>query len=187
MAGGTRLDVVGGRVRREPGLKELDMSSKSLLGTVAITALLATAAGAGTMFRLEIGSSAALGTDLKFKDKNVKKVILAVRAVVCEDLRTVKVTGTAEGLVNGKRETLPITLTVIDQAEAVYAIQQQWPQDGAWVLHLRGSCANPKAEASTLVPVDKGTFIRETTQVLREPATRKQVEDSVAAHARSLS
>lgn len=164
------------------------MSAKRILvAAVAAVALLATAAGAGTMFRLEIGSSAALGTDLKFKEKNVKKIVLAVRAVVCQDLPNVKITGTAEGLVNGKRETRPITLTVIDQAEAVYAIQQQWPQEGAWVLHLKGSCANPKAEASTLVPVNKGTFIREKTQVLREPATRKQVEDSVALQARSLS
>ena len=164
------------------------MSTKRVLvAAVAAVALLATVAGAGTMFRLEIGSSAALGTDSKFKEKNAKKIVLAVRAVVCEDLRNVKITGTAEGLINGKRETLPITLTVIDQAEAVYAVQQQWPQDGAWVLHFKGSCANPKAEASTLVPVNKGTFIREKTQVLREPATRKQVEDSVALHARSLS
>jgi hypothetical protein len=162
-------------------------SKRFLAAAVAAVAFLATAAGAGTMFRLEVGTSAALGTDLKFKDKNAKKVVVAVRAVVCQDLRSVKITGTAEGLVNGKRQTQPITPTVIDQAEAVYAIQQQWPQDGAWVLHLKGSCANPKAEASTLVPVDKGTFIRETTQVLREPATRKQVEDSVAAHSRSLS
>lgn len=162
------------------------MSAKRpLVAALTAVTFLAAAAGAGTMFRLEIGSSAALGTDKKFKDS--KKIVLAVRAVVCQDLPNVKITGTAEGLVNGKRETVPITLTVIDPAEAVYAIQQQWPQEGAWVLHLKGSCANPKAEASTLVPVNKGTFIREKTQVLREPATRAQVEASVSALARSQS
>lgn len=163
------------------------MFLKRCLVAAVATALLATAAEAGTMFRLEIGSAAALGTDTKFKDKNAKKIVVAVRAVVCQDLHRVTITGTAEGLVNGTRHTLPITLTVIDQAKAVYAVAQQWPQDGAWVLHLKGSCAAPKAEASTLVPVHKGTFIRETTQVLREPATRKQVDDLVAAHSRSLS
>ena len=163
------------------------MPSSRLIAAVVAFTVAAVAAHAGTMFRLEIGSSAALGTDKRFKDKNTKKIVLAVRAVVCQDLPNVKITGTAEGLVNGKRKTLPITLTVIDRAEAVYAIQQQWPQDGAWVLHLEGSCANPKAEASTLVPVSKGTFIREKTQVLREPATRAQVEASVSALARSQS
>src|SRR5688500_16166062 len=132
MAGGTRLEMVrlvSGSVRTS--LKERHMSStRFLVAAVAAVALLSTAAGAGTMFRLEIGSSAALRTGLK--DKNAKKVIVAVRAVVCEDLHSVKITATAEGLVNGKRQTHPVTPTVIDQAEAVYAIQQQWPQDGAW-------------------------------------------------------
>ena len=76
---------------------------------------------------------------------------------------------------------------VIDRAEAVYAIAQQWPQDGSWVLHLKGSCSNPKAEASTLVAVNRGTFVREKSEVLREPATKKQVEDAVTALARSQS
>lgn len=161
---------------------------RPLVAAAAAVALLASAATAGTMFRLEIGSPAALGMDKKFKDiKDGKKLVLAVRAVVCEDLANVKVSGTAEGLVNGKRESLPITLTVVDQAEAVYAIGQQWAQDGAWVLHLKGSCSTPRAEASTLVAVSKGAFIREKSVVLREPATKKQVEDAVATLARSQS
>ena len=115
-------------------------------------------------------------------------VILALAGGALAGCRAhAKVSGTAEGLVNGKRESLPITLTVIDRAEAVYAVAQQWPQDGSWVLHLRGSCSNPKAEASTLVAVSRGTFVREKSEVLREPATKKQVDDAVAALARSQS
>ena len=159
---------------------------RTLVAAIASVALLANPAAAGTMFRLEIGSTAALGMDKKFS-KDGKKVVVAVRAVVCQDLANVKVSGTAEGLVNGKRQSLPITLSVIDQAVGVYAIAQQWPQDGSWVLHLKGSCSNPKAEASTLVAVNKGTFVREKSEVLTEPATKKQVEDAVAVLARSQS
>lgn len=153
-------------------------------GTAAIT--FAASVSAGTMFRVEIGSPVALGVNKYFK-KTDKKLIVAVRAVVCQDLATVRITGTAEGLVAGKRQSLPVTLTAVEPAEAVYAIHQQWPEDGAWVLHLKGTCANPKAEASTLVAVRKGAFIREKSDVLREPATRKQVDDAVAALARSQS
>ena len=160
--------------------------TRPFAAAIGAVALLAATATAGVDFRLEIGTPAALGMDKKFKD-SPKKLVVAVRAVVCEDLANVKVSGTAEGVVNGKRESLPLTLTVIDPAEAVYAIGQQWPQDGAWVLHLKGSCANPKADASTLVAVSKGAFIREKSVVLREPATRKQVEDAVASLARSES
>jgi len=154
-------------------------------GTAAV-AFAAVAVSAGTMFRVEIGSPVALGVNKYFK-KVDKKVVLAVRAVVCEDLANVRITGTAEGLVAGKRQSLPITLTAVEPVEAVYAIQQQWPEAGAWVLHLKGTCANPKAEASTLVAVSKGTFIREKSEVLREPATKKQIDDAVAALARSQS
>lgn len=154
-------------------------------GTATI-AVVAASATAGTMFRVEIGSPVALGVNKYFK-KTDKKLIVAVRAVVCQDLANVRITGTAEGVVAGKRQSLPVTLAAVEPAEAVYAIHQQWPQEGAWVLHLKGTCASPKAEASTLVAVSKGTFIREKSEVLREPATKKQVDDAVAALARSQS
>lgn len=155
-------------------------------GTAAV-AFVAAPAFAGTMFRIEVGSSVALGVSKYFKKNDPKKVIVAVRAVVCDNLANVHITGTAEGLVAGKRQSLPITLTAVEPAEAIYAVQQQWPAAGAWVLHLKGSCSSPKAEASTLVAVAKGTFIREKSEVRREPATKKQVDDAVAALARSQS
>lgn len=160
---------------------------RTLTGAMAIAAALSTTQlAAGTSFRLEIGSAAALGAEKKFT-RDSKKVVVAVRAVVCDDLPNVKVTGTAEGLVNGKRQSLPLALALVNPAEAVYAITQQWPQDGTWVLHLKGSCANPKAEASTLVAMSKTGFIRDKSVVLREAATRKQLEDAIADLARSQS
>jgi hypothetical protein len=163
------------------------MSLIRLLAAATAAVTLAVSAYAGTMFRVEVGSPIALGITKYFKKNDPKKVVVAVRAVVCEDLSKVRITGTAEGLVAGKRQSLPLTLTPVDPAEGVYAIQQQWPQDGAWVLHLKGSCANPRAEASTLAAVTKSTFIRERSEVLREPATSRQVEDAVRTLARAQS
>ena len=159
---------------------------RQLIVAVSALALLAAAATAGASFRIEIGSTAALGMDTKFKN-SPKKLVVAVRAVGCEDLAAVRITGTAEGLVNGKRQSLPIMLTAIDPAQAVYAITQQWPQEGTWVLHLKGSCSNPKGDASTLVAVTRGTFLRDKSQVLRDPATQKQIEGALATLARTRS
>jgi hypothetical protein len=161
------------------------MSLTRILAAATAAVVVAASASAGTMFRIEVGSSVALGVNKYFKKNDPKKVVVAVRAVVCENLAEVRITGTAEGLVAGKRQSVPITLTAVEPAQAVYAIQQQWPEAGAWMLHLKGSCSSPKAEASTLVAVSKGTFIREKSEVLREPATKKQVDDAVAALARS--
>jgi hypothetical protein len=160
---------------------------KLLAAVTSAVAFLATAAAAGTMFRLEVGPPVAAGTATKIVKNAKGKTVLAVRALVCDDLANVQITGTAEGIRNGARQSVPLDLLEVNKAEAIYAVQYQWPDEGAWVLHLKGSCSNPKAEASTLVPMNKMAFLRGKTEVLREPATKKQVEDAVAALARSQS
>jgi hypothetical protein len=135
---------------------------------------------AGTMFRLEVGPPIAAGTGTNFK--NLKsKVVLVVRPRVCENTAGVQITGTAEGLVNGMRQSIALDLVSVNAAEGIRAIQQQWPDNGQWVLQLNGSCPYPKALASTLVPLSKSGFIREKTQVLTEPATHQQLEAVLAA------
>jgi len=161
--------------------------SRTLAAVTAAVALLTTSAVAGTMFRLEIGPPVAAGTATKILKDAKGKTVLAVRALVCNDLAGVRITGTAEGSRNGVRQSVPLELLEVNKAEAIYAVQYQWPNDGSWVLHLKGSCSNPKAEASTLVPMSKGAFIREKTEVLAEPATKKQVEDAVKDLARAQS
>ena len=143
--------------------------------TVVVTLALALAASAGTMFRLEIGPPVAAGTDYKQKG-----AVLAVRALVCKDLAAVRVTGTAEGMVNGARQSVPLRLIPITSTPGVFVVQQQWPAKGQWVLHLSGTCPASKADASTIVPMRKATFIREKIQVLSQPATRQQVEAVLA-------
>ena len=157
-----------------------------IAGTLALVALI-TVANAGTMFRLEVGPPVAAGTATKVLKNAKGKTVLAVRALVCSDLANVRISGTAEGVVNGARQSVPLDLLEVDKAEAIYAVQYQWPDNGSWVLHLKGSCSNPKAEASTLVPMNKMAFLRDRTQVLREPATKQQVEDAVKELARSQS
>jgi hypothetical protein len=157
------------------------------LAAAAVVAIVAVAAHAGTMFRLEVGPAVAAGFAKDLKKADGKKLVLAVRALVCDDLAGVQISGTAEGLVNGTRQSVPLSLVTVDKAAAIYALHQQWPESGSWVLHLKGTCSKPKGEASTLVPMNKGTFIREKTEVLREPATMKQVESALAALSRSQS
>ena len=46
-----------------------------------------------------------------------------------------QVVGTAEGLVNGQRRSVPLTLTPTGQTGA-FAIAKSWSSDGVWVLTL---------------------------------------------------
>jgi hypothetical protein len=155
------------------------MSSHMGIGiTLAFGAALATQAAAGTFFRLEVGPPAAAGFDTKAK--NVKKVVLAVRPLLCDDPDSVTITGTAEGVVNGRRQSIELKLVPMPTA-GVHAVPREWPDGGQWVLHLSGSCPSPKAAASTIVPVAGNAFTREKTQVLREPATQAQIEAALRA------
>ena len=158
------------------------MKTTRMLLVLAILSASTAIAMAGTMFHLEIGLPIAAGTDTKVK--SVKNAVLVVRSLVCEDMTRVQITGTAEGMVNGARQSVAVKL--IPVTPGVYAVQRQWPE-GHWVLHLAGTCLSPKASASTIVPLAGADFIRAKTQVLREPATRAQIEAALKDLVRSQS
>jgi len=138
--------------------------------------LMSTPAIAGTMFRLEIGPPIAAGTNTNLKKDFKKKVLFVVRPLVCDKPGAVQITGTAEGVVNGMRQSVALNLLQVDPAQGIYAVFQEWPDGGQWVVQLNGTCPISKASASTLVPMKGNAFLREKTQVLTEPATRKQLE-----------
>jgi hypothetical protein len=73
--------------------------------------------------------------------------VLVVRPYGCHQPSDAELTATAEGFVNGKRESVPLKLAAIDHG--VYAISQQWGSDGVWVVAIRGKYN--KAICSALV------------------------------------
>lgn len=61
------------------------------------------------------------------------------------------------------------------------------PPHGRWLIVMSGTCPMPKAAASTIVPMEDGTYIRDKVQVLREPASAKQVDAALATLVRAES
>jgi len=148
----------------------------SRLIALFVVLTLAAPAIAGTMFRLEVGPPIAAGTGTPVTKQLKKNVVFVVRPLVCDNVAAVQIRGTAEGLVNGMRQSIPLSLFPVNEAQGVYAVQQQWSDVGRWVVQLNGTCPSSKASASTLVPMNGPTFIRAKTLVLTEPATRQQLE-----------
>lgn len=70
-------------------------------------------------------------------DPQLKDVVLIARTYGCHQPADAKLSATAEGFVNGDRKSLPIELRSI--ASGVFAIKQQWPSEGKWVLALTGA------------------------------------------------
>lgn len=63
--------------------------------------------------------------------------VVTVKAVGCHEPATAKVTATAVGVVNGQRRTIPLELKPLGEP-GEYALSQQWPKEGKWVIQLVG-------------------------------------------------
>jgi hypothetical protein len=132
---------------------------------------------AGTAFRLEIGPAVA-----DFGAGKVKNAILLVRPLACDDPASVAITGSAEGMVNGARQSVALKLQRL-ATPGVHAVLRQWP-DGQWVLNLTATCPARKATASVLVPLDGNTaFVRARSQFFDRAATTAETEASLRQQA----
>ena len=74
--------------------------------------------------------------------------VLTLKAVGCHDPAAAKVTATAIGIVNGQRRTIPLELKPLGEPGA-YALSQQWPKEGKWVIQLVGK--NDEQFTNTLI------------------------------------
>jgi hypothetical protein len=70
-------------------------------------------------------------------DAHLKDAALLVRTFGCHTPADANVTATAEGIVNGRRQSIPLDLK--PDATGVYQIKQQWPAEGTWMLAFTGT------------------------------------------------
>ena len=127
-------------------------------------------------FSLTIGSPVAAGTVSK-----VKGSVFAVRLEQCEDAANSQISGTAEGIVDGARKSVPLQLTATN-SPTVFVVPDTWsaaagPQEGAWVVTLKATCA--KAKAGAIVPIGRAGFIRNSSRFFPRFATPAEVEASL--------
>ena len=73
---------------------------------------------------------------------------VTVKAWGCHHPATATVTATAIGVVNGQRREIPLQVTRLSGA-GMFAITQQWPKEGKWVIRLVGH--NGEQFTNTLV------------------------------------
>jgi hypothetical protein len=75
--------------------------------------------------------------------------VLVVRADGCHEPEKATVSATATGTINGHRQSIPLKLTKLSTPGA-YALSQQWPKEGKWVIEL--SAKEADRTTYTLVP-----------------------------------
>ena len=140
-----------------------------MVKTTGLAMLLASCAW-GADFSLAIGNpvAAALPHGVVKKD-----IGMAVRAENCAGSTQVQITGTAEGIVDGARRSIPVRV-VAGATLGTFAISRDWPAQGTWVVSLTGRCGS--STASAVVPIGPSGFIRESSKFLPRAATAAEVE-----------
>lgn len=107
------------------------ISTSSTIAPLAFALLIALPSPA-----LAGGFQLSVETPNKSNDPKLTDVVLIARTYGCHQPADAKLSATAEGFVGGKRQSLPVELRSIESG--VYAIKQQWPAEGSWVLSLTG-------------------------------------------------
>lgn len=106
----------------------------------------------------------------------VKDAVLAVRTENCAEPAKAQITGTAEGLVNGVRQSVPLKL-ISGAAAGTYLVSREWPPQGAWIVNLSGVCGGAKAGA--LIPIGPNGYVRESSKFFPRSITEAEIEASL--------
>jgi len=153
------------------------MEMVRLLLVCGATPVLAWAAS----FSLTIGPPVAAGTGAKAT--KTKSAVFAVRLEECDKLDKAQISGTEEGIVDGARKSMPVTLSTAE-SRGVYVVSPVLSQSqGVWVVNISATCGS--ARAGKIVPIrgmDRGAgFQRERTKYFPRPATKAEIDAALKA------
>jgi hypothetical protein len=114
-----------------------------------------------------------LGSPVASQDYQAKGAAFVFRTQGCAEPAKSKISGTAEGLVKGERRSVALKVVAMTKP-GVYAVYQNWPAEGEWVVNLKGTCAD--ASAGAIVPIGPKGFVRESSKFFPRPATSAEIE-----------
>lgn len=109
-------------------------------------------------------------------DRANRDALLLVHAAMHEGVPTTRdLTGSAEGIVNGQRQTVTLRLDATSEP-GVFALRRQWPSEGAWLLRIT------LAKSTTaLVSLDRSGAVSSVDVPMRA-GTGDRLPRAVAAH-----
>jgi hypothetical protein len=143
-------------------LRKGDFMMRLMLAAMAVPA-----------FSMAQGFSFVVGNPVASQDFRFKTAAFVFRTEGCPGPAMPQISASAEGIVAGQRRS--IALRVISGTKpGVYAVTQNWPAEGQWVVNLKGACAN--ASAGALVAVGPHGFIRESTKFFAHAPTDSEIE-----------
>ncbi|HEX5733641.1 MAG TPA: hypothetical protein VF131_12470 [Blastocatellia bacterium] len=113
-------------------------------------------------------------------DPELKNAAMLVRTFGCHQPSDANVTATAEGLVAGQRQS--VKLDLVPTSKGVYAINQQWSEEGHWVVAITGlynghtSSALVKLGPGGKLEVTNGVKKHKTVQVVGRKLSAEEID-----------
>jgi hypothetical protein len=120
-----------------------------------------------------------VGPPIAGKGQPAKSSLLVVRPGGCAEPASAHITATAEGIVQGTRRSVPLTLVAMP-TPGVHAVPRDWARGGVWIVTLAGTCAGKTAGA--IVPVGPNAmFRRQDVTLLAHRPTPAEIDASLKA------
>jgi len=108
-------------------------------------------------------------------EAQAKKAVLVVRGYACSEPEKTVITATAEGIVDGHRQSIPLKLEALSQ-QSTFALARQWPAEGRWIVTLTAS--NPKFgwTPAEMVKVDGDSVAFNNVKRFNQAPTKEAIE-----------
>jgi hypothetical protein len=120
-------------------------------------------------FALQIGKPSAN------PEAQAKNALLVVRGYACAAPEKTTVSAVAEGIVDGKRKSIPLKLIPLS-GESTYALTRQWPAEGKWVITFVEANPRFQSQPSAIVKLDGNSVNWAGITRLPRPPSAQEVD-----------
>jgi hypothetical protein len=144
----------------------MQQKSKLLIPLIALAAAMSLVAGG---FALQLGKPSAN------PEAQAKNAVLVVRGYACAAPEKTTISATGEGVVNGRRESIPLKLIPLS-GESTYAVTREWPTQGKWVISVVQTNPRFSSRPSAIVKVSGDSVDWAGITRLSAPPSPEQVD-----------
>lgn len=108
-------------------------------------------------------------------DAIAKNAVVVARITACHSPEKTTVTATADGVVNGQRQTIRLKVENLSEPGA-FAVVRQWPREGAWTVTLIATNPDYRNYATSIVvPIRKDEANRAEARVFYRAPSAEEV------------
>lgn len=108
-------------------------------------------------------------------EATAQNAIVAAHITACHSPQKTTVTATAEGIVDGRRQTVPLKVIRLSEPGA-FAVARKWPREGTWAVKMIATNPDYKDYATSIVvPVARNAASRMPAKVFTHAASADEV------------